>query len=208
MTRALADEATALRADVSRLGIGLVIVDSYGPACGPEPEGADAATRTMNALRSLGPATRLVVAHVSKAQADQSGPARPYGSIYVENLARSVWEIRRSSEDDAEDLLVSVVQRKVNRGRLRPMPIILRFAFEEDRVTLHSATVTDAPSLARTAPLGFRLRTMLATGALTTAELAEAAGVSTDMARTTLHRLAKKGQVMRLQDSKWGLAAR
>src|SRR3989442_13436316 len=54
MSRALADEMPGIRAEVSRLGVTFVIVDSLGPACGAEPEGADAAGRTMNALRSPG----------------------------------------------------------------------------------------------------------------------------------------------------------
>jgi hypothetical protein len=71
MARALADEAGVLRREIARLGIGLVVVDSFGPACGAEPESADSAIRCMNALRSFGAVTRLVIAHVSKVAAEQ-----------------------------------------------------------------------------------------------------------------------------------------
>jgi hypothetical protein len=37
MTRSLADEAATLRGEIARHQVGLVIVDSLAPACGPEP---------------------------------------------------------------------------------------------------------------------------------------------------------------------------
>lgn len=82
MHRALADDIQRLRIEVSKRDVGFVIVDSYGGACGAEPETADSAIRLMNALRSFGSTvTRLVIAHVSKASADQrGGSSRPYGS--------------------------------------------------------------------------------------------------------------------------------
>src|SRR6185503_11164382 len=89
MTRPLTDELAAVRREVAKEKVDLVTCDSLGPACGAEPESADAAVRAMNALRSL-EATRLVIAHMSKASADQErGTARPFGSVYVQNLARS-----------------------------------------------------------------------------------------------------------------------
>src|SRR3989442_2622213 len=128
MTRALADEAPQLRADVARHGVELVIVDSLAPACGAEPEGADAAIRAMNALRSFAGTTRLVIAHVSKLAADQpKGATRPYGSVFVRNLARSAWELRRSDEAD-EELVVAAYHRKRNEGR-RSSPFGLTLGF-------------------------------------------------------------------------------
>src|SRR5262249_32678072 len=75
MAGALTDEIGMLAAEAARRNVGLVIVDSLAPACGPEPEGADAVVRTMNALRLFSPAARLVLAHVSKADADRRSGA-------------------------------------------------------------------------------------------------------------------------------------
>jgi hypothetical protein len=147
ITRALADDVATLQAEVSRLRIGLVIVDSLAPACGAEPEGADAAIRCMNALRMLGRVTKLVQAHVSKAGADQRiGAARPFGGVFVQNLARSVWEIRRSEDSAADDLTVGLYHRETNRGQLHP-PLSLRFHFGDDMVTLHAADLRDSSDL-------------------------------------------------------------
>jgi hypothetical protein len=204
MDRALADDAAALRADVSRLGVGLVIVDSLAPACGPEPEGADAVTRTFNARRSLGPnVTRLVIAHVSKAGAEQRGPAKPYGSAFVWNLARSVWELRRG-EDDSDGLVMAAYHRKANRGKLHP-PIGLRFTFAPDSVALASTDLADSPDLLARGSVPQRIRTVLRPGALTTAEIAEAIGAPEDTVSRNLRRMTG---VLRLPDTKpakWGL---
>src|SRR5262249_58943095 len=119
-----------LRADLARPEVGFVIVDSLAPAAGVEPESADSTIRAMNALRSFTGTTRLVLAHVSKATADQaSGAARPYGSVFVRNLARSAWELRRAEEAGADELLLAAYHRKPNGGpRALPLRLRLRFA--------------------------------------------------------------------------------
>ncbi len=78
MVRSVVDEAPLLRTEIARLGVGAVIVDSLAPAT-VSAEGIDSwhttAIRTFNALRGFSPATRLVIAHVSKAEADQRSGA-------------------------------------------------------------------------------------------------------------------------------------
>jgi hypothetical protein len=210
MSSALSADAAGLRAEVSRLGVGLVVVDSLAPACGPEPDGADAVIRTMNDLRSFGPnVSRLVIAHLSKSAAEARGTtAKPYGSVFTWNLARSVWEIRKSDDESGDELVVGLYHRKANRGRLHP-PIGLRFTFTDDAVTVRSADVAQSSSLLAGASLGQRIRAILRPHALTTAEVAEALDISEDTARKTLTRSEGKG-VVRLPDTrpvKWGLSA-
>ncbi len=210
MVRPLAEEAPVLRAEVSRLGGGFVIVDSLAPASGPEPEGADAAIRTHNAIRSLGAVTTLCLAHVSKATADQRGPARPFGSVFVQNLARSVWEMRRDTESD--DLLTCLYHRKVNRGRLHP-PIALRFRFTDEAITLSRAELEEAPDLLARTSASMQILSALRTGAAKGGQVAEVTGLSMDTVTRTLRRLAKADKVVRLSDDhgskgheiSWGL---
>jgi hypothetical protein len=214
MDRALADEAAALRADVSRLGVGLVIVDSLAPASGPEPESADSVIQTMNALRSLGPGvTKLVIAHLSKSAIDQRTGAKPYGSVFTWNLARSVWELRKA-EDDSEDLVVGLYHRKSNRGKLHP-PIGLRYAFGVNTghsgITAAGMDLASAPDLLARASTPQRLRAALGQGAATAGELAEALDLAEDLVSRTLRRMADRHQVVRLVSApgdkrvRWGL---
>lgn len=205
MARALADDITRLRAEVSRRNVGLVIVDSFGPACGAEPEGADSAIRLMNAVRTFAPATRLVIAHVSKMGAEQrSGPARPFGSVYVQNLARSVWEVRRPNEDAEGDVMpLALFHRKVNQGR-RFAPIGLQFEFQNGAIRIQAQDLADEPELAAHASLSYRLLQMLRSGAQTVEALAEAVDTTPNTVRATLSRLRTKGKVVSLDDFKGG----
>jgi hypothetical protein len=210
MARALSDEIARVRAEVARHRIGLVIVDSFAPACGAEPEGSDAAIRLMNALRSLAPATRLLLAHVSKAAAESRGLTRAFGSVFVMNLARNAWELRRADEDGGSDLVLAAFHRKANAGPLLP-PLGFRFQFQDVMTTLHAHDIGQAPELAARASLAFRIRSALAVGARTAADLAEAMEATEDSVSRTLRRLTTKGVVVRLSDQKpftWGLAAR
>jgi hypothetical protein len=216
MVRPLADEAPALRAEVSRLGVGFVVVDSLAPACGAEPESADAAIRAHNALRSLGPVTSWCIAHVTKAAADQRGPARPFGSVFVQNLARSVWEIRRSEEiQERDELRIALYHRKVNRGRLHA-PIGLRFRFTPEAITVHEADLAEAPDLLARSGVVNQVLTALRAGAKTVPTLAEELGIKPDTVSKTLRRLSKSdnGRVVRLSpegvtgrgaEALWGL---
>ena len=212
MVAPLAAELGAVRAEVSRLGAVAVIVDSLAPASGPEPEGADAAVRTMSALRALTPASRIVVAHVSKATADGSGPARPFGSVFIQNLARSVWEVRRSDEDDGDDLLLGLYHRKVNSGR-RQRPSAFRFRFAPGTVTLQAADLTERADLLSRLPLWQRIRRHLerADTPPTAAELAEALDAEEDSVLKALSRPPGRELVRKVADMKpfrWELVRR
>ncbi len=199
MARALADDGARLRSDISKRGIGLVVVDSFGPACGAEPETADSAIRLMNALRTFGTVTRFLVAHVSKAGADlRTGAARPFGSVYVQNLARSVWEVRRP-DDEGEVLVLGLYHRKVNAGRRLP-PLGLRIEFSESAIRLRAQDLAEEPDLLARTSLSFRLLQALKTGPGTVDELAEATETSQDAARKVLNRLDSRGKVIRLNE--------
>jgi AAA domain len=210
MIAPLTAEIAAVRADVSRLHAVAVIVDSLAPASGAEPEGADSAVRTMAALRSLSPASRVVIAHVSKAAAEGHVASRPFGSVFVQNLARSVWEARRSDDDSGKDLLLALYHHKVNSGA-KHRPIALRFAFEPDRVTLHSADLAEAPDLMARATVGQRIKAALSTSPLTTEEIAAHLDAKVPTVRKTLERMRKDGGLMNLPGTeplKWALPSR
>lgn len=214
MFRPLPDEAAKLRAEISRLEIGLVIVDSIAPACGGNIIDQDVATRFFNALRSFTPATRLVVSHVSKAGAEQkSGAATPYGSAFVTNLSRSVWELRKSSDDseDANRVSVGLYHRKANGSRLQ-RPIGLTASFGEGEIVWTTADVAGNGELAAHAALSFRLREALRSGARTVPELSEVLDEKPDTVSKRLHRMEDAIQLEkgggRGKPATWGLRAR
>jgi hypothetical protein len=211
MVGAAADEMPALRQDIARLAPVLLIVDSLGPACGTEPEGADAAIRALNSLRSLA-VSRLVLAHVSKLHADQRGATRPFGSVYVMNLPRNVWEIRKADEEAEDTLTVGLYHRKSNRGRLLP-PLGLRFEFQSDAIRIHGTDLAQDAGLRERAGLSYSIKAALRSGGRTIADLAEELEAKADTVEKTLKRMEKAGKVVRLSEREagrpttWGLTA-
>jgi hypothetical protein len=101
-TGSLADVADLLREEASRLGASYLIIDSYSVATstGDTLGGMPAATEYFNALTRIGlPSTTL--AHV--AGATGRFPDRPFGSVFVHNLARETWAVERT-EDSFEEI--------------------------------------------------------------------------------------------------------
>ncbi len=206
MVGAVADEVPALRAEVARLGAVLIVVDSCGPACGTEPEGADAALRAFGAMRHLGQ-TGLVLSHVSKLHADMKGPLRPFGSVYMMNVPRSVWELRRTTTEEEDTLTVGLYHRKINRGRLLP-PFGLTFEFAEAVTRIRAADMGQDASLRERAGLGYSILSVLRAGARTIPELVEELEAVENSVKVTLYRLEKAGKVAQLEKPAPGRAAR
>lgn len=189
MTRPLVDEARAIRADLTRLGIGFIIIDSLVPACGEDPTGADPARQVMDAMRTFTPATRLVVAHMTRAGAQGSGESDIFGSIFFRNLGRSVWELRCTDASESE-MEIGLYHRKVNLGAKQP-PVGWRLNWKDQEYTasLNSIVVTESSDLVRHASLSVRIRAALRQGAMEAPTLAEALGVSQDVLRAECNRM-------------------
>ena len=209
MARPLAEDGPAVRAMVSRGRIDVLVTDSAGPAAQLEPEGAEAAFRIFAMLRSQG-ATPWVLTHISKAGAD-AATANPYGSTFWKNLARSVWELRRSAESDTPAVLtIAAFHRKMNSGPLaRPWSVHFTFA-SDGAVSIADADLRDTPDLMRYGTLPPRILAALCDGAQTSKDLAERLGVAFETLDRTCRRLRKSGSVVGLPDTRptqWGLPA-
>ncbi len=215
MVRPIASDIELIRAEVERLRAAFVIVDSVTPAAGPEPEGADAVTRTFNALRSVR-AAKLVVAHLSKTEAVSSrGASRPWGSAFYWNLARSAWEFRRASDADEGPVPIALYHRKSNVSRLyRPIGLSFEFADDGSSWVIRSGNIDESPDLIARTSLSQQLRAMLAArGQVTVQQAAEELGSSENIVRKILCRERTRGNVIPFPgpDGKaklWGLRAR
>jgi hypothetical protein len=86
----LAGLAPELRRVGDDLGVGLYVVDSYTTAASSESElgGAKGAVEFFKGGAALG-VPGLVLAHTSSS--DERFPAKPFGSVFVHNLARETW---------------------------------------------------------------------------------------------------------------------
>lgn len=163
------DLITSIRRKVVQDGIGLVIVDSLGPAVGGKPEDAKLAIDTMQALRRLG-VTVIALAHVPKNHGEQ--PKDPFGSGFYSNLSRRTWYVERVQEEASDDIDVGLFCKKVNDGPL-PRPIALRIKFEglNGPVHIQQGTMADVPLLQEQRDLKFRLWDALETRTATVGQL-------------------------------------
>lgn len=207
MTRPLTDVIEVVRGDVDRYKPGLVVCDSLGAAAGPEPESGDAAIRTMMALASLH-STRLVLAHIAAARLEQR-KARPYGSVYNHNLARSTIEARGPEDEEEGRLVLSFFHRKANFGPLA-RPAGVQFVFSPEGVIDVQRTQPDFAHGSHSA----QILAALADGPKNATELAEDLDLKAGVVRMVLGRLEKRNNVVRLvagsqgrgKKSQWGLA--
>ena len=131
--RGLYDELPSVKEEISRKNISLVIVDSIGYAATGALTDDETARTSMGLLRTLNPCTRLVVAHISKADAESGGRAKPFGSQFFWNSMRSGVEMRRSLESTSDDMIdLAVIQQKSNDGRhVKPFSLTVNLRYRE-----------------------------------------------------------------------------
>jgi hypothetical protein len=210
--RSLSDELPDIREQISKRHIGLVVVDSIGFAATGALVEDQTARSAMNDLRQMTPATRLVVAHISKGSADSPGTAKPFGSNFFWNGMRSGVEIRRGEEPTSDNVVdIGVFHRKSNDG-VHQRPFGLSAIFEECNrgIQFVPTDLSDVPDLAARTPLSSRIRNMLRNGKQSTKDLARDLEIGEDVVRVTLTRMSGVSRLEagggRGKPSVWGLA--
>jgi len=180
-----------VRTEAHRLGVDMVIVDSLGAASGAEPETAGAALRTLQAVGSL-PGTKLVIAHESKA-ALELNQGKPFGSVYVENTARSAIEMRPQETTEASSLSVTLRHAKHNDGP-KAAPLGITFTFEPSGAVVIARSTPDlaSQSLAR------RILDALQQGHASVDDLAKETDANPNTVKSALQFLDRRGKVMRV----------
>jgi hypothetical protein len=95
----------------------MVVIDSLAQACGGNLNDAEVANRFFASLRQVR-VTSLVVAHTAKGNGEGDGKKTVYGSVFYQNNARNVWELRRRGAEDGGTLTLDLIHRKSNLSRL------------------------------------------------------------------------------------------
>jgi len=203
MTAPLADSMEQLRNIIHDENIGLSIVDSLGPAARGNLNDPEPAIKYHAALRQLG-VTSLTLAHTAK---DQLTKRRTiFGSVFFTNLARSVWECKAEQETGEDEAVISLKHTKANLSRLYP-PLGYRFTFTDNSITVVKADLRDT-GLSGELPLPWQIKNLLREGPLTMREITEVLGKGEDTIKTTLSRMARKEELVKLPEHNWGLKAR
>jgi hypothetical protein len=211
--RSITDELPSVREDISKHNICLVVVDSIGYAATGSLTEDDTARVAMNAMRQMSPATRLVVAHVSREAALQArGKVKPFGSAFFWNSMRSGIEVRRAEEDPEPDVVnLGLYHWKANDGE-HHKPIALRVAFEgkSGPIAFDQSVIYEVPDLAARTSVSDRLYGLLCQGARDTRALAQEVDEKEDTVLRTLKRMRNVVQLepgMRGKSAIWGLSA-
>lgn len=218
MVGSLADSVTQLRAEVSRWGIGLTIVDSLSLASGGPLEESASATTFFDAVRSLNTCI-LAISHVSKGSMQPDNKSKPsvFGSVYWRNTARIAWFLESAREEGSDVTKVRFENVKSNNGRIQHQhgyQLAFRNQGPEGEeallgVSIKKIDLTEEPEFAKKLTWNQRLAATLAHGRMTTGEVAEALEEpDTVKVSRELSKLKAKGKIIRLGDSTWALAAK
>jgi len=178
--------------------VGLLIIDSLGIALQGDAEAARDVIRFhhdyLDPFRAAG-VTLLIIDHMGKTQAgERYQNKRSFGSVYKENLARSVIQVEPG--DRGEGLLTLKLRQTKNNFGPKAEPFGARLGFTEDKIAV-DAHELDATELAEEGTLNARHRVMLAlTGAPAyAADVAETCAMPLGTVKNELTRLRKRGIV-------------
>jgi hypothetical protein len=131
LTRTLAQSIPQIQRKIAELGADIIVIDSLGIAVGGDLNATEPAINFFNALRQL-PVTPLIIAHTAKDKNIQRKTV--YGNAYYENLARSIWEANKVQENESDQLILSLFQRKAPPFSGYQKPMGFRFMFDSDKI--------------------------------------------------------------------------
>ena len=189
-----AELPTVLRA-VMENDIGLVVVDSAGPAIGGDINETSKVIEFFNCVRKVTAmgVTVLILSHVSK-QSKKEKSGTPIGSVYFENLSRICWELKQSYADGK--LTLGLFCRKSNFGSFPSIGFEVSFedglAFVD--VLRDQSEIKDLDVAGQSVP-ELVMRVLEVLGEATVSDLAREINVEKQYLWLVLHRLKEKGLV-------------
>ena len=179
-------------------GVGLFVIDSLGIALQGDAGDARDVIRFHNEyldpFREAG-ITLLVIDHQGKTQAGERYQGkRTFGSVYKENLARSVLQVEPGDRSTGL-LTVKIRQTKHNFGP-KAEPFGVRLGFSEERITIDEQPL-DASALAQEGTLNAADRVMLVLvdGPAYPADVVDRSGVTLGTVKNALTDLRKRGLI-------------
>ena len=176
-------------------GVGLMVVDSLGPALQGDAEAARDVIgffrKSIEPFRAEGIAI-LIIDHQSRLQAGQSYQSKgAFGSVFKTNLARSVIQAQATERGEGT-LTVRLRHKKHNFGPLAE-PFAVKLSFTEETVGLEAVEL-DASELAEEATLNStdRVKLALKDGPAYPWEIAEHTGLALKTVKNALTGLRKQ----------------
>ena len=201
----LCNQIDLVREELVANDVGMVVIDSLGPAAGGDLYAPAAALDFYGALRSL-QVTALILAHHSK---DPNTKAKSvYGSTFFNALARSVWQTEaEDTREDDNELVTSITEIHCNLAAKHGTRGF-RYKFDNEA---HTITVTRADlegtTLEKKLSNSTRITQALTRiGPMTSKEISAETGIKENVVRTTTGRMLHQNQIAKVGD-KWAALA-
>ena len=191
---------------IQEKSITFVVLDSLMAATGGDAS-AEATGRLFAALRQLN-VSSLCIGHVPKQKAEGQEEHTVYGSVFNQNYARAVWELR-TEQDVAEDTAVlGLFQRKSNLSRKHaPLGLRVTHNAEGTFVRYESCDLSETAELRNALPLPARIRNLLDSDGIprSSKTISEELGVkqATVVATLARHKGYKWGRLGENREAKW-----
>lgn len=188
--------------------ITFVVVDSLLASMGGDAS-AEAVGKFFAAIRLFQTET-LLIGHTPKTIAEGQEHATVYGSVFNQNFARSVWELKTEQEVGDNSAILGLFHRKSNLMRKHP-PIGLQVTHNPEGtfIQYESFDLTKTTELVTALPLPNQIRTLLEKDGLprTSQQIADELGAKLGSVKTTLSNPRYKGFKWSLigegKDSRW-----
>lgn len=195
-TVSLVNDEDRLRRLVTEHGIRYYVLDSLAPAVNGSQSDDEAATATLRVLDSL-EIGGLVLGHVPKSVADattdDAAPGGPIGSVFLGNLSRMNWFIRREPPDGTSTIRAGLICKKNTFGPdLPPVGIEVHFDRQSNQtrcVTIEQVEATSVSTVAGNIPIWKRMAAELRRGPMTPFALADAINESPDSVSRTARKM-------------------
>ena len=205
----LADHVDQIQKDIAEHQVTCIAVDSILASSGQAVEESEAARVWHQVMGELNVAS-IGITHVAK---DARNRSTPYGSVYFWNLARSVFEIARETEDE-DNNIIAIHHRKSNRTSLLN-PIGLRVTFESDSnnnvvsIEYEEADLTQTETLVAALKPIDRIIALLAEGvSMTPEQISEELDMKNASVRQSLKRALDSKTptpIIRYQNNQYGV---
>lgn len=193
---------------IQRENITFVIIDSLLAAMGGDSS-AEAVGKFFAALRVL-QVESLLIGHTPKTLPEGQENPTVYGSVFNQNFARGVWELKTEQELGEESAILGLFHRKSNLTR-KHLPIGLKVTHKQDgtSVRYEPFDLTNAAELEKALPLPSRIRNLLDSDGIprSSEQIAKELGLETKLGsvKTTLsrHKGFKWSLLSEGKDTKW-----
>ncbi len=156
LTKLTHDLARTIQAE----GITFVVIDSLLAAMGGDAS-AEAVGRFFAAVRVF-QVESLLIGHTPKTLAEGQEHATVYGSVFNQNFARGVWELKTEQEIGADSAILGLFHRKSNLTR-KHQPIGLKVTHTQDGsyIRYDPYDLSQAAELKKALPWPNQIRTLL-----------------------------------------------